>query len=74
LKQKDELILNLRASQRQYLNDLNKANEILLQSDNRIDLLQNEALCLESGNTNLIYLIDQEIKKNQVGIFEYIYL
>jgi hypothetical protein len=66
LKQKDEIILNLRASQRQYLNDLNKANEILLQSDNRIDLLQNEVLYLESGNKNLIYLIDQEVKKSQV--------
>lgn len=66
LRQKDELVLSLRVQLRQYLNDLNKANEILLQSDNRIDLLQNDLLRLDSSHKHLAYLLEQEVKRNQV--------
>ncbi len=66
IKQKEETIINLKHTLQQYINDLNKANEILLQSENRIDSLQNEIICLENSNKNLCYFIEQESKKNRV--------
>lgn len=69
LKQKEDLIINLRYNAKQYMNDLNKANEILLISENRIDLLQDELATLETNNKNYLDLIEQEKIKNKVCHF-----
>ena len=73
LKQKDDLILTLRSNHRQLINDLNKANEILLQSDNKIEHLQNDLFSLENKNKNLYLLIEQEVNKNQVILDYYFF-
>jgi hypothetical protein len=55
------------------INDLNKANEILLQSDNKIEHLQNDLFSLENKNKNFYLLIEQEVNKNQVILDYYFF-
>lgn len=69
LKQKEELIINLRFSLKQYINDLDRANEILLQSENRLETLQSQLVFFESSNKTLGYQLEQEKRKNKVTFF-----
>jgi len=66
LKQKEELIINLRFSLKQYINDLDRANEILLQSENRIETLQSQLVFCESSHKSIGYQLEQEKRKNKV--------
>ena len=66
LKQKDDLIINLRYSLKQHIDDLDKANEILLQSESKIDTLQSEINYFETSNRELVFKIEQELRKNKV--------
>lgn len=66
LKQKDNLIINLRSTQKQLHCDLNKANEILLESENSVEILKNEIQLLQNKNRNLINSFEFESRKNKV--------
>lgn len=68
LKQKDDLIINLRSSQKQLHCDLNKANEILLESENSVEILKNELHQLQQKNKHLVSSLDLETKKNRVRL------
>jgi hypothetical protein len=66
LSQKDDLIVNLKLNLNRYSIDLSKANEIILQSDNKILTLYNEILYLDDTNKSLLSLIENKNRTNQV--------
>ena len=66
LSQKDDLIVNLKLNLNRYSIDLSKANEIILQSDNKILTLYNEILYLDDTNKSLLSLIENMNRTNQV--------
>lgn len=66
IRHKDELIIQLRSANCQLSADLDKANEILLESENRIEQLQNEFVIVDNRTHHLENLLLQESKKNQV--------
>lgn len=66
IRQKDELIIQLRSAGFQLSADLDKANEILLESENRLENLQNEIGASEEKRRNVECLLQQEIRKNKV--------
>ncbi len=66
LNQKDDLIVNLKLNLNRYSIDLSKANEIILQSDNKILTLYNEILYLDDTNKSLLSLIENKNRTNQV--------
>lgn len=69
MKQKDDLILNLKFNLNQYSIDLSKANEIILHCENKILTLYNELLHSDNTNKSLQSLIQIEHKNNQVCCF-----
>ena len=73
LRQKDEIIINLRHSLKQHIDDLDKANEILLHSESKLDTLQSEINYFESSNRELVFKIEQELRKNKVCL-NFVYL
>ena len=74
MKQKDDLILNLKFNLNQYSIDLSKANEIILHCENKILTLYNELLHSDNTNKSLQSLIQIEHKNNQVCCFFCCYL
>ena len=66
LNQKNDLILNLKFNLNSYSIDLSKANEIILQSENKILKLYNEILYLDKTNKSLLNLIEKKNRTNQV--------
>lgn len=71
IRQKDELIIQLRSVGFQLGADLDKANEILLESENRLENLQNEISASEEKRRNVECLLQQEIRKNKVKNCEF---
>lgn len=71
MRQKDELIIQSRASNVQLTADLNKANEILLESENRIEQLQSELLSSEEKRRNMESRLSEEIRKNEEIMADY---
>lgn len=68
IRQKDELIIQLRSANFQLNADLDKANEILFESESRIEQLQAEIAGIEEKRAYLESLLQQEIRKNQVRL------
>ena len=66
IRHKDELIIQLRSANFQLNADLDKANEILLESETRIEHLQSELNGADEKRRALESLLQQEIRKNQV--------
>ena len=71
MRQKDELIIQSRASNVQLTADLNKANEILLESENRIEQLQSELLSSEEKRRNMESRLSEEIRKSEEIMADY---
>ena len=67
IKQKDDLILNLKFNLNQYSIDLSKANETIIHCENKILALYNEILYLDNCNKNLQSLIQKDSKNYQVN-------
>ncbi|RNA00498.1 myomegalin [Brachionus plicatilis] len=65
LKQKDDLIINLRSTQKQLHSDLNRANEILLESETSVEILKNELQIIQLRNNNLTKSLELENKKTK---------
>lgn len=68
IRHKDELIIQLRSANFQLNADLDKANEILLESETRIEHLQSELNGADEKRRTLESLLQQEIRKNQVTV------